>query len=215
MSYEETTPPFVLPLSVQSGLTQDVTIVDAHWTVVARIKNSKGKEFAEQIVSKVNEVSNHVFTCSGCGRQWTVHSTSVLECFFVGLCYWCITEGGLSKHKIDRRLRDLLQPAEKDKNTMTSKAQTLHIFGQVVGSQAVVIGLRSPKEEGAIVPRAQIFIDDPAGAQSYLMTLHSDGYRLQGNRQSRRVCDYLTRETPVDPYIADFAREQVAESVVA
>lgn len=50
-------------------------------------------------------ISNHVFTCSACARQWTVDSNDSLECFFVGLCYWCICEHEVTKEEIDKSLR--------------------------------------------------------------------------------------------------------------
>jgi hypothetical protein len=71
---------------------------------------------------------------------------------------------------------------------------TMHIFGQVIGSQAVVIGLRAPKEQGAKVPTARLFIDEPKAAAGYLTALHSDGYEMFDNRQTRKVCEYLARE---------------------
>lgn len=56
-------------------------------------------------------VSNHVFTCAGCGRQWTVNSTDSLECFFVGLCYWCIRQHKLTRNRIDKHIHSLLVAA--------------------------------------------------------------------------------------------------------
>jgi len=53
-------------------------------------------------------VSNHVFTCARCTRQFTVHSASKLECFFVGLCYWCIIECHLTQEQIVTKLQELL-----------------------------------------------------------------------------------------------------------
>lgn len=52
---------------------------------------------------------NHVFTCSGCSRQWTVVSDSPLECFFVGLCYHCIRDHKLAKDGIDQALTGLIK----------------------------------------------------------------------------------------------------------
>lgn len=54
-------------------------------------------------------VLNHVFTCSGCSRQWTINSRNLLECFFVGLCYWCIRQYGIKKDQIDECLLGLLK----------------------------------------------------------------------------------------------------------
>lgn len=65
---------------------------------------------------------NHVFTCAGCGRQWSIESTSKLECFFVGLCYWCIRESGLGFDLIATVLRFLLSVwMRRKKVTLTSR----------------------------------------------------------------------------------------------
>lgn len=52
--------------------------------------------------------NNHVFTCAVCGRQWSIYSNSKLECFFVGLCYYCIRVHGLSFALIATVLRYLV-----------------------------------------------------------------------------------------------------------
>jgi hypothetical protein len=45
-------------------------------------------------------VENHVFTCAVCSRQWTVVSNHKLECFFTGLCYWCLRETGVTQEAV-------------------------------------------------------------------------------------------------------------------
>lgn len=55
---------------------------------------------------------NHVFTCVRCNRQWTVVSSEELECFFCGLCYWCILETKVTQVQIQSALSDLLKQNE-------------------------------------------------------------------------------------------------------
>lgn len=58
--------------------------------------------------SERNGVENHVFTCAGCGRQWTVVSDSPLDCFFLGLCQECIWVGRLTNEAIRGALTALM-----------------------------------------------------------------------------------------------------------
>lgn len=66
---------------------------------------------------------NHVFTCAGCGRQWSIHSTDKLECFFVGLCYWCIRKSGLLFAVIAKVLQLLMAGAIAARKAATAGAE--------------------------------------------------------------------------------------------
>jgi hypothetical protein len=55
-------------------------------------------------VEAVSATENHVFTCVRCSRQWTVVSNHELECFFSGLCYWCLRETGIGQERVKTAL---------------------------------------------------------------------------------------------------------------
>ena len=72
------------------------------------VRNYPGIGCPPDLYEPEQRVENHVFTCAGCSRQWTIHSNDALECFFVGLCYWCITKHGFTQDRLVRFLRSLI-----------------------------------------------------------------------------------------------------------
>jgi hypothetical protein len=65
---------------------------------------------------------NHVFTCVRCSRQWTVTSGDSLECYFSGLCYWCLRETGISQERISTMLLALEDTTRADLPRATADA---------------------------------------------------------------------------------------------
>lgn len=63
-----------------------------------------------EIANEPDDVSNHVFSCALCSRQWTVHSTEDLECFFIGVCYLCLMRKGKDfREQISDKIRELAE----------------------------------------------------------------------------------------------------------
>jgi hypothetical protein len=65
---------------------------------MTRIRN-RSKPLDDLAVDS-QDTQNHVFTCVRCSRQWTVVSNDKLECFFSGLCYWCLRETGTTQEDV-------------------------------------------------------------------------------------------------------------------